>query len=390
MTFWVLFATFLRMKYDLAIVGIGSHGSATLHRAAQEGLKVIGIDRFNPPHDKSSHHGETRITREAQFEGDHLVKIVQAGNTWRKTFEDAPDSLFVKTGCLNIGPKAASGERSLPELASSVAKRCGLEIEIVDTALARKRFPAFEVPEDWEMVYEPNGGFLRPEACIAKNIEQARKYGAEVLVNTEVTGIESGCVTLSDGARIEANQIILSAGPYVKKFIPANISKKITPVRIIAAWFKIKENYEIYKNMPVFLLDIRKVGLFGFPAIDGPDGGVKIGVEVDVFNQPEIDPTKHSSAVAPEEVERIFGDSLKYFPGLSFDYVRSAGCIYSVVPDAEFIIDKHPTQEGVWICSACSGHGFKLCFGIGLMLTELVKTGKSDLYTDKFKFSRFY
>ncbi|MBI1327420.1 MAG: N-methyl-L-tryptophan oxidase [Alphaproteobacteria bacterium] len=377
------------MKYDLAIVGIGSHGSAALHRAAQEGLKVIGIDRFDPPHTRGSHHGDTRITREAQFEGDHLVKIVQAGNKWRESFEDKNDPLFVKCGCLNIGVKNSDTVRDIAAAASGVAQRCNIEIETLDAATLAKRFPVFQVPDNFDVVFEPNAGYLRPEACIAKNIEMARQYGAKVLVNTEVTDIAEGRITLADGRVIEAEQIIISAGAYIKKFVPATFAQKIKPVRMYVGWFKIKENYEAHKNAPVFCLDYNDYGIYGFPAIDGPDGGMKVGVEIDVFNKPALDLATHTYETTKEEMDEIFAGVLEYLPALSYDYVRSAACIYTVVTDDEFIIDKHPLMKGVWICSACSGHGFKLSFGIGMMLVDLVKTGKSALYTDKFKFSRF-
>jgi len=94
------------MNYDLAIVGLGAHGSSVLHRAAQAGLKVIGIDQFSPPHKRGSHYRDTRITRlshaQGEPEGGHLAPIVKAGNSWRETFEEADNPLFVKTGYLNM------------------------------------------------------------------------------------------------------------------------------------------------------------------------------------------------------------------------------------------------------------------------------------------------
>jgi sarcosine oxidase len=55
--------------YDVAVVGLGAAGAATLYQLARRGVRVVGIDRFSPPHVYGSTHGDTRITREAIGEG---------------------------------------------------------------------------------------------------------------------------------------------------------------------------------------------------------------------------------------------------------------------------------------------------------------------------------
>ena len=62
---------------DVVVVGLGAVGSATLHRLALKGVRVVGIDRFNPPHAHGSTHGDSRITRLAVAEGDAYVPLVR-------------------------------------------------------------------------------------------------------------------------------------------------------------------------------------------------------------------------------------------------------------------------------------------------------------------------
>ena len=52
-------------KSDVIVVGLGAMGSAALYQLARHGIAVTGIDRFTPPHDRGSSHGESRITRQA-------------------------------------------------------------------------------------------------------------------------------------------------------------------------------------------------------------------------------------------------------------------------------------------------------------------------------------
>ena len=63
-------------RADVIVVGLGAMGSAVTYQLAKRGLRVIGVDRFSPPHDRGSTHGETRITRLAVGEGAEHVPLV--------------------------------------------------------------------------------------------------------------------------------------------------------------------------------------------------------------------------------------------------------------------------------------------------------------------------
>ncbi len=64
------------MIYDLAVIGCGGIGSAVLFHAAHSGAKVIGIEQFEPAHNRGSSHGHTRIIRQAYFEHPNYVPLL--------------------------------------------------------------------------------------------------------------------------------------------------------------------------------------------------------------------------------------------------------------------------------------------------------------------------
>ena len=64
-------------RYDAAVIGLGAMGSATAYHLALRGRRVVGFDRYHPPHDLGSSHGHTRIIREAYPEGAGYVPLVQ-------------------------------------------------------------------------------------------------------------------------------------------------------------------------------------------------------------------------------------------------------------------------------------------------------------------------
>ena len=86
---------------DIAVVGLGAVGSAALYQSAKLGARVIGIDRFEPPHDQGSSHGETRITRQAIGEGREFVPLVLRSNEiWDELEVATGRSLITRNGGL--------------------------------------------------------------------------------------------------------------------------------------------------------------------------------------------------------------------------------------------------------------------------------------------------
>lgn len=63
-------------RYDVIVVGLGAMGSAAAYHLAKRG-KILGLDRFVPPHSWGSSHGETRIIREVYFEHPIYVPLIQ-------------------------------------------------------------------------------------------------------------------------------------------------------------------------------------------------------------------------------------------------------------------------------------------------------------------------
>ena len=64
-------------NFDAIVVGLGAMGSAAACHLAGRGKRVLGLDRFAPPHAFGSSHGQTRIIREAYFEHPVYVPLVR-------------------------------------------------------------------------------------------------------------------------------------------------------------------------------------------------------------------------------------------------------------------------------------------------------------------------
>src|SRR5882724_4821677 len=91
--------------YDAIVLGTGGIGSAAVYELARRGARVLGIDRFNPPHDRGSTHGQSRVIRQAYFEGPAYVPLLlESYRLWRELEQRSGQSLLHEVGVLEVGP----------------------------------------------------------------------------------------------------------------------------------------------------------------------------------------------------------------------------------------------------------------------------------------------
>src|SRR5437867_7072152 len=126
--------------HDVIIAGLGAMGSAAAYHLAASGRRVLGLDRFHPPHDLGSSHGRTRIIREAYYEHPLYVPLVQrAYELWTQLERASTIPLMRRTGGIMAG--AESGELFRGALDSATTH--GIAHEILDAAALAERFPAY-------------------------------------------------------------------------------------------------------------------------------------------------------------------------------------------------------------------------------------------------------
>jgi sarcosine oxidase len=373
-------------------------GSAALYPLAKRGCKVLGIDQFSPPHALGSSHGDTRITRQAIGEGEHYTPLaLRSYELWREIEQQTGETLLEITGGLIISSNATVSSMHVPEFLANTlaaAKTYDIGHEIFDAAEIRRKFPQFHVEDGEYGYYEYDAGFLRPERCIGAQIALAKQFGAIVHCNEKVetfhetTGIVSVRTSLGE---YEADRLIVTAGAWLPKLISDDIGGLFKIIRQVLVWFDVMTPIERFQpsHFPIFIwaLPGKTQGIYGFPAIDGRNGGVKIATE-QYASMTTADSADRS--VTPEEIQAIYEDYVApYFPDLSRTCVKAATCLYTLTPDSHFVIDSHPEYPSVILASPCSGHGFKHSAAIGEVLAQLALDGVSAIDISRFKFSRF-
>lgn len=386
---------------DVVVIGLGAMGSATTFQLAKRGVKVIGIDRFSPPHVIGSTHGDTRITRQAIGEGKAYVPLVlRSHQLWREIEAESGADLFTACGGLILAaePVVNNHQDDTTDFFTetvSAAQTYGIEHEILSTEETHARFPQFRFSTEHRGYYEPGAGFVRPEAAVGAQLDLATRFGADIRCEERVVQIEasnSGVTIHTDKNRYYAGQVIVTAGPWISQIAGSDDIARLCDVyRQALHWFEIAESPEIFgpDQMPVFIWKFgtgSEDDFYGFPAVDGPTGGLKVATGQ--FTN-TTDPENLDRAVQPEESRTMFN---RYIDGrlpLRPAVVKTARCLYTATPDHDFIIDRHPEHQNILLASPCSGHGFKHSAAIGESLAQLAIDGRSKIDLSPFALGRF-
>jgi sarcosine oxidase len=353
---------------DVVVVGLGAIGSATLHRLALQGVSAIGIDRFDPPHDHGSTHGETRITRLAVAEGDAYVPLVRRSHElWREMEAQTGETLFMQIGGLVIGEgdgAPSHGQAGFLGSTIGIAQRHAIPHEILDSTEIRRRYPQFELRDQERGYFEPSAGVLFPERTVALQLRLARALGATIRPNEQVVAIEpcgSGAAVVTDKGRIEASRVILTAGAWSPGLSGGAMTGLADVHRQVFLWLEPDEP-ALYDpaRCPIFIWMYGPRAedyVYGIPLLPG-GSGVKSGTEE--YGVTGIDPDMTDRIVTAGEAEAIYSRHIAgRVRGLSNRVMKSSTCLYTVTPDAGFIIDSLQADGAVIVASACSGHGFK-------------------------------
>src|SRR6187399_3272154 len=173
----------LNNSFDAIVIGVGSMGSATCYYLAKRGYKVLGLEQFDISHELGSHTGQSRIIRKAYFEhSDYVPLMERAYENWGQIESETGEQLYYKTGLLYAGNSANEMIKGV-KLSASLYN---IEMEELNNADASHRFPQFSFPNDFEILFEPDAGFLPPERSIRLYAAQAKKIGVSINTNEKV------------------------------------------------------------------------------------------------------------------------------------------------------------------------------------------------------------
>lgn len=354
--------------YDVIVAGLGAMGSAAAFHLAKAGRRVLGLDRFRPPHEFGSSHGRTRIIREAYFEHPSYVPLVQrAYELWAELERESGHRLLRQTGGLMIGPPGGP----LVEGAAKSAQQHRLEYRLLSAEEVRHEFPGLRPTDDMVAVWEPRAGILFPELAVRAHLDLATRAGAtlryeEPLLRWESSG--AGVRVTTPLGCYYATRLLLSAGAWMPTML-AELKLPFSVERQVLCWFKPAAHPELFgpDRFPISLWEYEPSRFFYcFPDLgDGVKGAIHHEGE-----KTEPEHLRREVGSLDTEPLRLLMDRL--LPGAAGPLLSAVVCMYTDTPDSHFVLGWHPRDRSVLIVSPCSGHGFKFSSAIGEVAASLL------------------
>lgn len=374
------------MGHDVAVVGLGGMGSAILAHCAARGASVIGLEQFTPAHDLGSSHGKSRMIRKAYFEDPAYVPLVlRAYELWRELERATGEEILRITGVLSIGQETSDIIRGTRRAASEH----DLRVESWSQREVKARFPTLELWKDEVALFEMDGGVLNPERAVRAHLNLAESSGAEMrfgLAMESWHATDKGFeLRLSDGAQISARKLVLALGAWFQETLES-LGVRIRVQRNIQAWFWPGTHAYDAPGFPGFLVTRQGLPapLYGFP--DFGDG-IKAAFHGfgDLTNAKhvdrEVDPAR--------DVEPIARALERWMPAAAKTLREAKPCMYTLTPDENFVVDRHPDHANLILCGGFSGHGFKFAPVVGEIGAELALDGGSRLGIEFLSLRRF-
>ncbi|MFG3419693.1 N-methyl-L-tryptophan oxidase [Micromonospora sp. NPDC048063] len=361
--------------YDVIVVGLGGMGSSAAYHLAARGQRVLGLERFGRAHDRGSSHGGSRIIRQSYFEDPAYVPLLlRAYELWEKLEHDAGREIISLTGGVFVGrPESLAFAGSL-----RASREWNLPHEILDAGELRRRFPTFSPRDDELALFEAKAGFVRPEATVTAHLDLAARHGTDLRYGEPVARWqalpEGGVRVTTEKGSYTAGRLVVCPGAWAPELL-ADLGVPLTVERQIMYWFQPETGVGPFEpgRHPIYIHeDAAGTQVYGFPAIDGPDGGAKVAF----FRGGAVcTPDTIDRQVHPEEVQDMRQHLAGVLPTLPGRFLRAATCMYTNTPDQHFVIATHPRHPQVTVACGFSGHGFKFVPVVGEILADLATSG---------------
>jgi sarcosine oxidase len=344
-----------RKRYDVAVIGAGVFGAWTALCLRRAGRRVALIDAYGPGNARASSGGESRLIRMA-YGADELYTrwSMRSLEVWKEFFAQTGKPLFHQTGILWI----ANAKDPQAEASRETLKRVGVRHEVLNRAELEARFPQIGFGEASWGIFEPESGVLLARRAVAAVVEAAVAEGVDYFQEFVVTPAGTGKVAsvhTSAGREIHASEFIFACGPWLGKVFPDLLGRRIFVTRQEVYFFGVPagDNRFAPPAMPGWLFQADLT--YGVPDLESR--GFKIALDQ---HGPPFDPDNGSRVLSAEGIAAMRAYLAQRFPALaSAPLVEARVCQYENTSNGDFLVDRHPQFENVWLVGGGSGHGFK-------------------------------
>jgi monomeric sarcosine oxidase len=353
--------------YDVAVIGAGVFGVWTAYQLNRAGQSVLLLDAYGPGNNRASSGGESRIMRLGYGPDEIYTRSAQRSlKLWQDLFAsvESPAPLFQQTGVLWL----ARNHDDYCEATLTTLRTVGARCERLDHAQLSRRFPQFNFAGVPWGISEPDAGVLMARRAVQAVAMKARANGVHYLEEAIASPVVDRNVHTVSGKAIDARRLVFACGPWLPKLFPDLLGELIHVTRQEVFFFGVPPGDDLFRPpaLPTWI-DFNDL-VYGLPNLDSR--GCKIAIDA---HGPEFDPD-HGERIVSKELTRAVREYVARRVPLLADapVTETRVCQYENTSNGDFLIDRHPKLENVWLVGGGSGHGFKHGPAVGEYLAGLL------------------
>ncbi len=362
----------MNKSYDAAVIGAGVFGAWTAFRLQSAGLKVALVDAYGAANSRASSGGESRIIRMGYGAEEIYTRWSNRSlDLWLEFFANAGrPELFQKTGVLWMARE--NDPYTLATIAS--LKNVGVRFEELQREELERRYPQINFGEVTWAIYEPDSGALLARRAVQTVVEMFVNQGGSFLTEAvEAPGGKGNLTSVAtrSGEKINAGAFIFACGPWLPKLFPDLLADRIHPTRQEVFFFGVTAGDKRFAPplMPTWI-DFG-AEFYGLPDLE--NRGFKVALD---RHGSIIDPDVAEREATPELLAEVRKFLAERFPAMKdTPLVESRVCQYENTSNGDFLIDRHPDFDNVWLVGGGSGHGFKHGPALGEYVTAKIIGG---------------
>jgi len=356
--------------FDVAVVGAGTFGAWTAWHLRRAGRRVALVDAYGPGNSRASSGGETRVIRMGYGADEIYSRFSQRSlGLWKELAQTSGQKLFHETGVLWM----ARDQDPLTTATLTTLARLGIRHERLSRADLESRWPQIGLgPITWA-IHEPESGALMARRAVQVVAAQAARDGVQL--RTAAIAPPRGKGRLGSLATpqgpISAGAFVFACGPWLPKLFPELLGERIFPTRQEVFYFGPPAGDARFAPpaMPVWVDFAEEI--YGIPDIESK--GFKVAPDK---HGPPFDPDTGERVVSGQGLSGVREFVARRFPALKdAPLVASEVCQYENSSNGDFLIDRHPELEDVWLVGGGSGHGFKHGPAVGEYVAAHVADG---------------
>jgi glycine/D-amino acid oxidase-like deaminating enzyme len=378
----------MKRKLHVAVIGAGAFGGWTALQLLERGARVTLVDAWGPGNSRASSGGETRIMRGTYGPDQPYTQLAaRALGLWQKYERRWKRQFLHRTGVLWM---ASSRDDAYERGSVAPLREARIKFRELSTPEMKKRWPQINFDGVNWGIYEPECGYLDARASCQAVVEAFVAEGGEYRPAQVLRGgLEASVphLRLSEGSRLKADRYVFACGPWLGELFPKTIGELIRPTKQDIFFFGPPARHARLftdDHMPVWG-DHGKRFFYGIPGRDRR--GFKMA---DDTRGADFDPTCGERVVSLATLKRVRDYMSLRFPAMTdAPLIETRVCQYEQTSDSNFILDRHPGMDHVWILGGGSGHGFKHGPALGETMAELVLTeGEADKVWQLSRFGR--